>query len=192
MEENDWVEEDLVVYLDFGKFIPASEINDLELQFKVVGLDSETIFSEVNGKVFEGGSSVGPVLPTHPFIRYSFPGTYDDSMGTHLFFTGVEDQPKSDNIFERSAERTYSLLDKTSKYIAMKRIFVSPKINEEGAVKEDKVSAPARKLVVDKTYQEALDQLLKPGQVAPRTVTDTLDNKIILQRDLEVDCNYDN
>lgn len=60
MEEH---EEEVIVYLDFGKFIPASEINDLDLQFKVVGLDSDKIYSEVNGKVFEGMDlSASPAL----------------------------------------------------------------------------------------------------------------------------------
>lgn len=45
-----------------------------------------------------------------------------------------------------------------------------------------------RKYTVDQTYQEALDKLLKVGQLPPRTVTDALDNKIMLSRELEMEC----
>lgn len=52
--DEDWVEEEILVYVDYGKYIPAKEMSDPDLQFKIIGVDQPTCFSEVNGKLFTG------------------------------------------------------------------------------------------------------------------------------------------
>lgn len=52
--DEDWIEEDILVYVDFGKFVASSEITDPDLQFKIIDLERPKVFSEVNGKVFSG------------------------------------------------------------------------------------------------------------------------------------------
>lgn len=56
--DEEWTEEELLVYVDFGKYLPASEITDPDMQFKIIGLgDGEkSIYSEINGKLFSGES----------------------------------------------------------------------------------------------------------------------------------------
>lgn len=56
--EEEWVEEELLVYLDYGVFVPEAEITDPDTQLKVIGLDKSTVYSEVNGKMFSGESLV--------------------------------------------------------------------------------------------------------------------------------------
>lgn len=56
--DEEWTEEELLVYVDFGKYLPASEITDPDMQFKIIGLDDgeKSIYSEINGKLFSGES----------------------------------------------------------------------------------------------------------------------------------------
>lgn len=50
----DWVEEEILVYVDYDKYVQGSEITDPDMQFKIIGLDKSTVYSEINGKVFSG------------------------------------------------------------------------------------------------------------------------------------------
>lgn len=52
--DEDWVEEELLVYVDYGTFVSASEIADPDMQFNIIGLDQNTVHSEINGKLFSG------------------------------------------------------------------------------------------------------------------------------------------
>lgn len=114
-------------------------------------------------------------------------------MGTQLFFAEDPDPPKSENIFERTAEKLFKLVATTEKQINMKRIFVVPKTEDKNDEEEteDPNKLTQKVVVLERTYQEALELLLKPGQVAPRTVVDSLDNKIRLQRELQAECMTD-
>lgn len=118
------------------------------------------------------------------------PGTYADALGTNLFFAEDPDRTKSENIFEHTPAQYYKLVEVADKVIPMKRIFVEPTTNpeeEEEAKAEGSTSEGVRrKFTVERSYQEALDRLLKPGQLPPRTVTDVLDNKILLQREFDM------
>lgn len=128
------------------------------------------------------------IRPPQTVLSYktSLTGTFEEPLGTHMFFTEVEPQP-SDNIFERVPERQFELLACTDKLLHMQRVFVEPKATNT-TEEEGQTTKERQKYVVDKTYQEALETLLKPGQTAPRTVTDALDSKIMLQRGVQMDC----
>lgn len=185
--EEEWIEEELLVYLDYGVFVPEAEITDPDTQLKVIGLDKSTVYSEVNGKVFSGGSLVNSYYCIM-LINRQLPGTYSDSLGTNLFFAEDTQQPKSDNVFDRAPDKLFKLQAVSDKVIRMKRLFVEPKEGMETEASSDNPpseAGPRLKFTVDQTYQEALDKLLKPGTLPPRTVTDVLDNKVRLQRELE-------
>lgn len=189
--DEDWIEEELLVYVDYGKYVPAGEITDPDLQFKIIGLEggNSTIYSEVNGKVFSGeyhAKYMAFIALTSLTILL---GTYVDAIGTNMFFVEDPNPPKTDNIFERTTEKSFSLQATTSKVIQMNRIFIEPRSNETAEIAAEEVQGPSvrRKFTVEQTYQEALDKLLKPGHLPPRTVTDALDNKIMLQRELEME-----
>lgn len=70
--DEEWVEEEILVYLDYGQFIPGDEITDPDLQFKVIGLDKTTVYSEVNGKVFTGRNPVLTLMSECTLTIYSF------------------------------------------------------------------------------------------------------------------------
>lgn len=117
-------------------------------------------------------------------------GTYTESVGTRMFFAEDPNQSKVDNIFQRTPETLFSLEAVTEKVITMKREFVERKEGTEAEEVADPNEYPTgrRKYQVQHTYQEALDSLLKVNQLPPRTVTDSLDYKIMLQRGLEKEC----
>lgn len=103
-------------------------------------------------------------------------------------------QPKSDNVFDRAPDTLFKLLAVSDKVVRMKRLFVEPREGMETEASSDNPpseAGPRLKFTVDQTYQEALDKLLKPGTLPPRTVTDVLDNKVKLQRELEKECEED-
>ena len=52
--DQDFTEEELLVYVDFGKFVPASDLTDPDLQFKIIGLEGDPVLAEVNGRVYQG------------------------------------------------------------------------------------------------------------------------------------------
>ena len=62
MEEDDWIEEEVLVHVDYKKMIPIGELADPDMQFKIIGLDQETVYSEVNGKFFAGMFQPGQLL----------------------------------------------------------------------------------------------------------------------------------
>lgn len=105
-----------------------------------------------------------------------------------MFFVEDPEHPKSDNIFDRNPDKSFSLHGVCDKVVTMKRIFVEPKGTEGTAEAGPSTALPKHCIQVKETYQEALDSLLKPGQLPPRTVTDALDNKIMLEREIEMEC----
>lgn len=104
-------------------------------------------------------------------------------MGTLLFFSKNEDGSKSDNVFEPNDTDLCKLEAMANKVIMMKRQFVEPRITEE----EGSPEVVSHSYEVEQTYQEALDGLLQPDTLPPRTVADVLDNKIHLKRDLSME-----
>lgn len=54
MDEENWIEEDLLIYVDYHQYVPEAEMKDPEMLFKIIGLDGDTVYSEINGKIFEG------------------------------------------------------------------------------------------------------------------------------------------
>lgn len=120
-----------------------------------------------------------------------FLGTIADTKGTNLFFAEDTNRTKSENVFERLPETVYTLQASCNKMVTMKRTCVEAKegVHDAAGSQNDPPSESGirQKFTVEQTYQEALNKLLKPGTFPPRTVTDCLDNKLKIQRELELD-----
>lgn len=91
-------------------------------------------------------------------------------MGTNVFFSEKPDTPEPDISFKELPSKMYEYFGKTSKVLKMKRIFVE---ENEGSAGE---GGPAEtetdeQCLVKKTYEEALNQFLEPGQEPPRKIT---------------------
>lgn len=92
-------------------------------------------------------------------------------MGTHCFFSeskrpgGVEDA-----CFNEMPSKLYDYFAKTNKVLKMKRIFVEEKESERSELAEGEIE-DLEHLRISKTYAEALNQFLKPGEQPPRDLT---------------------
>lgn len=98
-----------------------------------------------------------------------FSGNYEYSMGTNCFFTETKRPPGiEDACFQELPTKMYDFFAKTNKVLKMKRIFVEEKetpMNDELA---DGEIEDLEHLRISKTYDEALNQFLKPGEKPPR------------------------
>lgn len=98
-------------------------------------------------------------------------GNYEYSMGTNCFFaeskraTGTEDV-----CFQELPEKLYEYLAKTNKILKMKRIFVEEKETTASDGLADGEIEDLQHLKISKTYEEALNQFLKPGEKPPREI----------------------
>lgn len=92
-------------------------------------------------------------------------------MGTHCFFSeskrpgGVEDV-----CFEELPKKLYDYYAKTNKVLKMKRIFVEENETETTSETAEGEIEDLEHLRISKTYEEALNQFLKPGEQPPREI----------------------
>lgn len=110
-------------------------------------------------------------------LRLNFPqtllfsGSYDYSMGTHCFFSqGNRSGSGEDACFNELPEKQYEYFAKTDKVLKMKRIFVEEKETESNTELDEGEIEDLEHLRISKTYQEALNQFLKPGEEPPREI----------------------
>lgn len=143
--DSDFEEEEIIVFADFKNNI----LNELEAGdplVKIIGIDSENPIAEINGSIFKGN--------------------YDFSMGTHVVFEEDENPPPIDPIFENYSKKTFKYLTKTNKVLNFSRIFVEKENKTEVTTEQETTEAPEtdntspqKPLLVDKTYEEALQEL---------------------------------
>ena len=99
-------------------------------------------------------------------------------MGTHCFFSeskrpgGIEDE-----CFEELPAKLYDYFAKTDKVLKMHRIFVEEKETEANSELAEGEIENLEHLHVTKTYSEALNQFLKPGEQPPREIQDSPDSE---------------
>lgn len=149
--------EELLVYLDFGQFLPFEELIDPDTQIKLIGIDSEHPVAQINGRFYQGD--------------------YEFTTGTKLFFSESHNPPVRDEIESDSNEKIipYEYLTKTNKTLKMNRMFISAK-NDTGRVKvEMDKDENASKYEVTTTYSEALSRFLPVGMEPPRMIGETED-----------------
>lgn len=96
-------------------------------------------------------------------------------MGTHCFFTDSKKPGGGeDACFNEMPQKLYDYYEKTNKVLKMKRIFVEEKETETDSEMADDSDVEdlehLEHLRITKTYEEALNQFLKPGEKAPRKI----------------------
>lgn len=98
-------------------------------------------------------------------------GSFDYSMGTHCFFS-QSNRPGSgeDACFNELPDKIYEYLAKTDKVLKMRRIFVEEKESETNSELVEGEIEDLEHLRITKTYAEALNQFLKPGEQPPREI----------------------
>lgn len=106
------------------------------------------------------------------FCCHEITGTYDYAMGTNVFFSESTQPPEPDPNFRELPDKMFEYFGETNKVLKMKRIFVE----ERGKSAEDSMDTDLpetlAKLRVTKTYGEALNQFLQPGEEPPRIIQD--------------------
>lgn len=114
-------------------------------------------------------------------------GNFDYSMGTHLFYQKNEEIPV-DDLYSK-CESYYENIAKTNKVLKMKRVMLKSK--EEGANEEqiEERIDEENDLIKSKTYEEALNKLLKPGRAPPRIIVanETIDEVQKSTESMEID-----
>ncbi|KAG8034505.1 hypothetical protein G9C98_007581 [Cotesia typhae] len=103
-------EEDILVYVEFEGTSESTIFCNEKLQLDMIGLDMEHPIMQVNGKHYEG--------------------TYEDDVGTSLFFKKDPNAVIDDPVFDKANNIKY--FGKVDKILKMKRIFVKPRVEVLG------------------------------------------------------------
>lgn len=100
-------------------------------------------------------------------------------MGTHCFFTESK-RPGGgeDACFQELPKKMYDYFAKTNKVLKMKRIFVEEKEpNTTNSQLAEGEIENLEHLRISKTYDDALNQFLKPGEKPPRDIQESQDSQ---------------
>ncbi|KAK0172426.1 hypothetical protein PV328_005743 [Microctonus aethiopoides] len=103
-------EEDIFIYVDFEATTSSSIFCNEKLELDMIGLDSEHPIMQVNGKYYEG--------------------TYEDAVGTYMFFDKNTEPVIEDEVFDKTPSLKY--YNKSKKVLKMKRVFVKPRLEVLG------------------------------------------------------------
>lgn len=90
-------------------------------------------------------------------------------MGTNVFFSENPDPPPMDPNFESIPTTMFKYHSKTDKVLRMERIFITPKQDNEE--EDEPTETQSDDDVPQESYLEALNHLLKPGELPPRTLS---------------------
>lgn len=93
-------------------------------------------------------------------------------MGTNVFFTECTQPPEPDPNFREMPDKMYEYFGKTNKVLKMKRIFVEERDKCQDDQLDAELPESLENLRVRKTYGEALNQFLQPGEEPPRQIED--------------------
>ncbi|XP_003427205.1 spindle pole body component 110 [Nasonia vitripennis] len=98
-------EEEILVYVEFDSCATNDVFSSPNLKLDMLGLDSDHPVMQVNGKFFEG--------------------TYEDAVGTYMFFDKDNNPTIDDPVFDKVP--TIKYFQKTRKVLKMQRAFVMPR-----------------------------------------------------------------
>ncbi|XP_066595235.1 uncharacterized protein [Prorops nasuta] len=94
-------EEEILVYVEFEGSIGNNTLNDKQFQLDITGIDTDHPIMQINGRFYEG--------------------TYEDAVGTYLFFEEDKNPTVDDPIFDINPTLKY--FQKTKKLLKMQRVF---------------------------------------------------------------------
>ncbi|XP_015108536.1 mediator of RNA polymerase II transcription subunit 12 [Diachasma alloeum] len=100
-------ETEVLVYVEFEGTARRDVFSNEKLQLDMIGLDMEHPVMRVNGRYYEG--------------------TYEDAVGTYMFFEKEKNPVVDDPVFDVPPKLKYST--KTRKVLKMKRVFVKPRLD---------------------------------------------------------------
>lgn len=185
--------EEYLVYVDLDTKLLDDQLSKSNAKIKFLGIDTENPIMQLNNQLFKGNSQRHPsqikmvLLIQNDFYHL---GSYEYSMGTHCFFTeSKRPGDAEDACFEELPKKKYDYFVKTNKVLKLKRIFVDEK--EETASSTELAEGEIENLEhlrISKTYADALNQFLKPGEKPPRDIApDAQDNEDDVGPEMEVD-----
>ncbi|KAL0122333.1 hypothetical protein PUN28_007217 [Cardiocondyla obscurior] len=98
-------EEEMLVYVEFEGLTGSDTFSNENLQLDMIGIDTEHPIMEINGRFYEG--------------------TYEDAIGTYMFFEKDENPKVDDEVFDKVPSLKY--FAKTRKLLKMQRVFIKPR-----------------------------------------------------------------
>ncbi|XP_055548977.1 uncharacterized protein LOC129732275 [Wyeomyia smithii] len=156
-DDDEYIEEEMLLFVDFDKFISQDELTDSNVKIKFVGIETETPIIQVNNDVYQG--------------------SYDFALGTNVFLEEDTEAKKSiDPLYSPDPARVFKYSGQSNKVLKMQRIFVTPKTevvnvkNEPGSGQETDQYREKERYLVTRTYEEALNLHLPEGQYPPRSI----------------------
>lgn len=109
-EELSESEEEMLVYVEFEGFEGSNAFNNKDLQLDMIGIDTGNPVMQINGRFYEG--------------------TYEDAVGTYMFFEKDNNVQVDDIAFDKVPNLKY--LAKTRKILKMQRVFTKPRVEVLG------------------------------------------------------------
>nr|XP_012225219.1 PREDICTED: general transcription factor 3C polypeptide 6 [Linepithema humile]XP_012225220.1 PREDICTED: general transcription factor 3C polypeptide 6 [Linepithema humile] len=108
-------EEEMLVYVEFEGLVGSNVFNNKELQLDMIGIDTEHPTMQINGRFYEG--------------------TYEDAVGTYMFFEKDDNPQVDDVVFDKVPNLKY--FAKTRKVLKMQRVFTKPRVEVLGDSEHD-------------------------------------------------------
>lgn len=143
-------EEEMLVYVEFEGLTGSDTFSNQDLQLDMIGIDTEHPIMEINGRVccimlpveFNRASTKYRLHLNFIYIFFLialylqfYEGTYEDAMGTYMFFE-KDDNPKvDDEVFDKVPTLKY--FAKTRKLLKMQRVFTKPRVEILGDSEHD-------------------------------------------------------
>ncbi|KAH8284705.1 hypothetical protein KR018_012030 [Drosophila ironensis] len=147
--DSEYEDTEYLVYADFKNHIPPFQLKHENAAIKVIGIEGSSPMAEVNGNIYKG--------------------TYEQPVGTYVFFEKEKDPPASDPLFESVCRQRYKYVDKSTKVLSFVRTYIEnvpveaetePETETEADLEElPKVEkSQSQSLKLNITYKEAINK----------------------------------
>lgn len=147
-------EEEMYLYLDFDGRLSQDFFTEEDIFFKAVGLDQKHPVIQIGQCVFTGRTAINNIKVS--LIQTAIiTGTYQDAIGTNVFFEEDPNSEPSTNIFEKTPEFRLRYLTKQFKTLNLRWA----KIPEEAELPID--PKELRDLKFKEDYETLLQKLEK-------------------------------